>query len=51
MSTNNLAIELQKFAKNISHISGPSGVWRRSIILDEAAKRLIAYRQAEREKP
>jgi hypothetical protein len=43
-STANIVVMLQKLAKNASHLKpGP-----RSVLLLEAAKRLNAYRQAER---
>lgn len=43
-STSSLVIALQKLAKNMSYLKP----WVRAIVLDEAAKRLTAYRQAER---
>ncbi len=43
MSSNNLAVEIQKLAKNIAY----RDKWYRSKLLDEAARRLVAYRQAE----
>lgn len=46
MPTNNLAIWLQKLAKNVSHATPGF----RAAILREAAKRLVEYRQAERER-
>lgn len=44
LSTSNLVVQLQKLAKNGSY--HPPAV--RSAILNEAADRLTAYRQAER---
>lgn len=46
LSTSNLVIWLQKLAKNISHCSPRA----RTKLLNEAATRLQAYRQAERQR-
>ena len=45
MPTANLVIWLQKFAKDISIVRP----WFRAVLLEEAAKRLNDYRQAERQ--
>lgn len=44
MSTSNLVIYLQKMAKNVSYYTPAY----RAALLTEAARRLTAYRQAER---
>lgn len=43
-STSHLVVDLQRIAKNVSYM----GPWARSIVLDEAAKRLTEYRERER---
>lgn len=44
MSTNNLAIVLQKVAKKVTYLHPAY----RTAVLNEAARRLVEYRQAER---